>query len=231
MVAIGSLILECTRRCNLQCAHCLRGCAENKDMNPKVLEKLKESVGQIYTVSFSGGEPMLNPKVIHQYNKYFKNCTGLFFIATNGTIYSPDAMSALVELFAHCEEPEICCLAVSRDQFRDELDYRELQRYQAYSFYSDSTKNGDIKYVINSGLAIENGVGVIAPKIHYQLEVKKQDENTTIEEIYINVNGDVLASCDLSYEDREELSLGNILEESLEEIIEREIARIEALMV
>ena len=37
---VYSLILEVTRRCNMCCAHCLRGEAENIDMQKETIDKV-----------------------------------------------------------------------------------------------------------------------------------------------------------------------------------------------
>lgn len=225
MYNISSLILEVTRRCNMKCEHCLRGCAENEDMKFEVLEALEENVNYIGSATFSGGEPTLNPEIIIEYTNLFKEITSDFFMATNGTIYSEQIMSALVELYAHSDEQDLCCLAVSRDQFRDPVNREILNRYKAFSFFNDEYKSQPIQYIIDSGLAKENNIG--NRESHYQ-SLKIDDD--TIEMLYINVFGDVLTDCETSYDNQQSLSIGNILEESLEKIIEREISRMNDLV-
>lgn len=39
-VYFDSLAVEATRRCNMHCAHCLRGEAENKDISYEVMDAL-----------------------------------------------------------------------------------------------------------------------------------------------------------------------------------------------
>lgn len=43
-IAIDHLLVEITRKCQLRCAHCLRGDAQNINMSPKIIDKLLESV-------------------------------------------------------------------------------------------------------------------------------------------------------------------------------------------
>lgn len=54
---IYNLVLEVTRRCNMCCAHCLRGEAQNMDMQKETIDKLLDQTDSISMVTFSGGEP------------------------------------------------------------------------------------------------------------------------------------------------------------------------------
>ena len=45
-----SLAVEVTRRCNMHCAHCLRGEAENKDISYEVMDALLRHVDGIAQV-------------------------------------------------------------------------------------------------------------------------------------------------------------------------------------
>ena len=44
--AIDYLSVEITRKCQLKCAHCMKGEAQNIDMSVEVIDKLLESVNQ-----------------------------------------------------------------------------------------------------------------------------------------------------------------------------------------
>lgn len=88
---VDNLILEMTRRCNMNCAHCLRG-------NPKpengTLDIMIETIGRMFhfldgmdEIVFSGGEPSLVPILLKiALNKMREEglhpCRG--FLATNG---------------------------------------------------------------------------------------------------------------------------------------------------
>ena len=58
--AIDYLSVEITRKCQLKCAHCMKGEAQNIDMSVEVIDKLLESVVSIGTLLFTGGEPTMN---------------------------------------------------------------------------------------------------------------------------------------------------------------------------
>jgi len=50
---IYNLVIEVTRRCNMECEHCLRGEAENVDMDIKYIEKLFQKIDYISTLSLA----------------------------------------------------------------------------------------------------------------------------------------------------------------------------------
>ena len=52
-------ILEITRRCQLKCAHCLRGDAQNLDMSEEIIDAFLEQTAGIERLFFTGGEPTL----------------------------------------------------------------------------------------------------------------------------------------------------------------------------
>ena len=59
-IAIDNITVEITRKCQLQCAHCMKGDAQNVDMSRQIIDKLLESVCSIGTLLFTGGEPTMN---------------------------------------------------------------------------------------------------------------------------------------------------------------------------
>ena len=86
-IFVGNLCLEVTRRCNMGCAHCLRGNAENLDMSRETIDQVLEQVDMIGQVTFTGGEPSLNMDTI----RYFLrrqgdtgNCRVLFLLQPTG---------------------------------------------------------------------------------------------------------------------------------------------------
>jgi len=67
-VATDNLVLEVTRKCNMNCAHCLRGNAEDKDISFDLIDILLDNIDSINMITFTGGEPSLNVKAL----KYFR---------------------------------------------------------------------------------------------------------------------------------------------------------------
>lgn len=56
-IHIDSLIVEVTRKCNMECSHCLRGPGEETFLNPDHIEKLFSRIDTIGCITFTGGEP------------------------------------------------------------------------------------------------------------------------------------------------------------------------------
>ncbi len=52
---IDYLGIEVTRNCNLECAHCLRGNKENKNISGKILDNIFEGITEIGTLFLTGG--------------------------------------------------------------------------------------------------------------------------------------------------------------------------------
>ena len=229
---VYSLILEITRRCNIQCRHCLRGKVQSKNMSFETIRKALAGVDSIGTITFTGGEPCLNVPAI----RYFTECIhmmsidlGAFYVVTNGKIASRSLADALTKLSWHCDEVdrrtgdfEVGGLVMSRDQFHRELRYdqdRARNLYMDLPFYHDEERHIDIELPINEGFAIDNGIGTRSPSINHPVILPEGEGIDGV--VYVNVNGDVIPSCDMSYESQELDKMGNVHEKPLSDIIEQ----------
>lgn len=223
--SISSLILEITRRCNMQCEHCIRGEAQALDMNLSIIDKVLDSGINFGNVTFTGGEPSLYPEALKYFVEGLKQrgkTIGSFYVKTNGKVESLELASALLELFGLCGEPESCILDVSRDQFHERT--RDFRFYKGLKFYVEDDDK-DHRYrdsqIINEGIAFDSGWGTRNPEPS-QLVFNDYDEDIiTIEMIQIAANGNVCGQCDISFEREDEETSGNILTEGLSEIIQR----------
>ena len=64
------LMLELTRKCNLECDHCLRGCTQDLSMDISLIDKILDETESINQISFTGGEPMIEgEKIIYIIDK------------------------------------------------------------------------------------------------------------------------------------------------------------------
>ena len=54
------LTVETTRKCNMRCAHCLRGNAQEVDIDHKHIDNLLDQTEVIGHLDITGGEPTLN---------------------------------------------------------------------------------------------------------------------------------------------------------------------------
>ena len=102
-IRINQLIIEVTRRCNLQCAHCLRGDSQDLDSTVPPEQILKE-IAEIGDISFTGGEPTLNPGYVKRIVDYIIDnqihVEGAY-MPTNGLIYSAEIVEQFRKLLIH----------------------------------------------------------------------------------------------------------------------------------
>lgn len=216
-LSIHGLVLEFTRRCNLQCSHCLRGDAEYRDMPEWVMEEILKQVGEIGTLSFGGGESALAVPAI----KYFRRmaekaglCVGGFYCATNApSSLGSEFVVELLRWYAMCEDKESCLVQFSNDCFHEEARLRlpdaDTELLEGLRFFKRKNKDDDFSYGSGANLLkmgrSEGGREVKIPDID-----TVDDFND--EGIYVNVKGDVIPCCDLSYEEQDKHVLCSIEE-------------------
>lgn len=139
-----------------------------------------------------------------------------------------------MELYEYCEtyysydDAEVFGgLVISKDQFHesDIGDISEADKlYRCLSFYRPDDRKTEIKSIISEGRAIEYGIGnrTIEPdRMEFELDDEEEHINN-VESIYINALGDIIPGCDFSFETQEEIKLGNVLSNTIEEILLKE---------
>lgn len=241
-----NLILEVTRRCNMNCKHCLRGNAENQDMTTEVLEKTLQHFDYISSITFTGGEPTLNLPIIQHTLDYCKkhNITvETFFIATNGKENIDELLNICDQWYYYTtsfeystpeNEENLATFDYVKLITRDN-DYKELESALALSSdpyhepipinnlnklmsraYFSTTKIQDYKYGVIARGRGENIAGANYRSIPTELNFNTK---TDIDEIYISANGMILPECDINFEAMGEHSLGNITESNILEKI------------
>lgn len=162
-IAIHSLQLEVTNRCNLNCPHCFqyenneKGIYYNDIMDTEVIEHLFNDMGivRIMNLNFTGGEPLLaEDKIIYVLNKIMNGEAKVFCIdiATNGTILSEKFALKLNDcanyLFEHIENTireEIDRKENKSIQFRISNAYHGNQAEEAYQFYKKRMPDVSVK--------------------------------------------------------------------------------------
>ena len=105
MIDINTLQIETTNICNLNCPHCMlyehgeSGSDYSDYMETKSINQFFDKDMQIiYTLNFTGGEPLLNADIIiYTINKIIRENRKVVSIdiATNGTILSAELIKAL----------------------------------------------------------------------------------------------------------------------------------------
>lgn len=101
-VVFNDLAIELTRRCNMSCAHCLRGDAQDADIFLSAIDGLLNQTEAIGMLTLTGGEPLLNLEAM-QYITNGLTSRGIpimmIQIITNGREYS-EKFIAIVKRFA-----------------------------------------------------------------------------------------------------------------------------------
>ena len=192
------VIIEVTRRCNMSCPHCLRGDAQNVDMDLYILDKFLSNFKNSYIreILFTGGEPSLNPEAIQftleAVKKY--NITVQFFIMiTNGKHISAE----LINIINSAENFNI---AVSQDIYHDLLtedDYKQLEKINGVYSKSFNARNTRI---LNIGRAKKNNIGDSESNNKHLIFSEYCGYHVIVGGIVCTCLGDVLESCDYSFD-------------------------------
>ena len=97
-VSIQNLGMIVTNKCNLDCAHCMRGCKNSKDMTKEVIDASLNQIIDIGNLCICGGEPTMALDTIENIFNYIIDNRILLdnvSITINGTIYSPEFLKLL----------------------------------------------------------------------------------------------------------------------------------------
>lgn len=235
-VFLKELVIETTRRCNMQCVHCLRGDAENINTKRCYIEKLMENVSEIGSITFSGGEPSLNPIVLKETLEIAKEKginVNTIYVVTNAKTYSPELVEYMDLWFQYCMENagEISmenaqwvidngfALTVSIDEFHDETDPWAVIKYNGLMYFRDDKEQSFYdKYNRPNGLilegrakdnfAIEQGTHFLKD-YEYEFNYEEYDDIVEIDMVYLNSYGKVYPCCNFSYE-TQDAAVGDI---------------------
>ncbi len=202
---VYSLILEVTRRCNMCCAHCLRGDAENIDMQKETIDKILDLVDEIEGVTFSGGEPSLNLPLIQYFFDRAEQkgkFPAYFWLATNGKENQEELAMLVLKAWIKSSEKDLCGVALSVDAFHESVSANLLSGLSFYDACKEQKVSGnDIdSFVIRTGRADENGLGRFPTNMNNRIYI----EDGTVETLYISAKGQCVFNCDLPYCDIDE---------------------------
>ncbi len=225
-IKFKNLVLEVTRRCNMQCNHCMRGDARDTDMDTGVIRRLFESTREIQHLTLTGGEPSLCPEVIECIVYYIRQTSchiGSFFCVINAKEYSEAFVNALNKLYDLCSDKRDCVLSVSMDQFHHDQNPKAIKVYRGLPYYRATKEKGFIRRadILSEGRAEKLGLGrvQIPPNDRFYEVILHGFSLEVGDRVYVNALGDVLASADLSYESQAEARLGNILSHPMSQIL------------
>lgn len=219
---IRILILEVTRRCNMCCAHCLRGEAQNMDMTKELLDKIFDNVlntvDYIGQVVFAGGEPTLNIPAIRYFFEKAEQAEKLpasFYIATNGKEHQEELAIELLKMYPKMDEKDMCGVSLSIDEFheRNSEDPRKVNSIlRGLAFYTGDKEESEHsrRYLIKEGRAIEYSEMDENYKFRDPLPLDIESDDGAVEMLYISANGNIVGDCDASFEHIDQAAKYNV---------------------
>lgn len=248
-IKLDSLALEVTRRCNMNCSHCLRGDAQNVTLSKEIIDRVFECVSDCDSILLTGGEPLLEIDTIEYIvDKIIEIGWGTYSIqlTTNGTI-KDERIIAIFDKFCKSANKRVkeenlpfvwAGLRVSLDEFHDNklsmiaLSYykRLAKKYnEKIDVYPEHYTEGTalnyegrlVDYVNqNQNEFVPYGKRWLDCTVHKKHRIKIVN-GVVMCQIYICANGNVITTDDYSYENLDKLSLGNILNDDLSNILYR----------
>lgn len=224
---IFNLTLEITRRCNMKCAHCLRGGAQRINMPSEIAQTALRRFDRIGTITFTGGEPLLNAREIIntlQYARWNGIEIESFYIVTNGTIFHEDLMDELYYLYDASMDKEICCISISQDMYHDEFQresiWRNTQKYEMFPFfYLQDKRMENSRYRMSDVIPEGRGKNISYDSPITKEDILKCDRRLRLRSIYsnqeeydgnlyINALGDIVGCPNLSYVSQKKFKMG-----------------------
>lgn len=221
MISLDNLVLETTRKCNMKCAHCLRGEAQNKSMSDEHMYNFLRQVSYIATVTFTGGEPTL-PSGMKVIERFMEICNelgvdvGNFYFATNAKVWRGKLPELINRLYNFCSDNEVSNVDISGDQYHcaelnaiDNHDFKcRLEDELLYTYGLENMvgikPNIDPNFVITEGRGYY--IGGRGNNLETVLYEYWDDDQLQVREgtIYLNCDGKVISGCDWSYETQNE---------------------------
>lgn len=129
-IVFSRIVFEITRRCNMNCIHCAKGCSQNISITKEIIDKTLDTIqkNKIYAIDLFGGEPTLEPELIeYVIDGVIKRNIVLagFEMTTNGTIIDKRISDAFNKMGEYLLEKEGTSL-----EFRDYVE-KEIGKLSA----------------------------------------------------------------------------------------------------
>ena len=177
-----NLCIEITRRCNMSCAHCMRGDSQNIDIEHRYIKNLLKHFQHIHHIL-----KQLKLYNIHIYSIY---------IVTNGSLssISKEFIDICSELYEYQEEKDDYnhMLEMSDDKYHDNQYHQKvIATLKQYPFFGLRNQSEHI-FLFKEGWS-ENGH---PNPIH---DIYLTTTNYVYGDIYLNAEGNIFSNGDLSY--------------------------------
>ncbi len=199
----------------------------------------KNEIYYIGTLLFSGGEPTLNGKMLEYIvDKIIDKdiIVQMFLFGINGLSYSDELVNGLNKLrdyiLLKSERQRLCpgVLMVSQDQFHKEANPEVVKKLQKLTYFAPIDKHiMEYENILPYGRALENGLSKQQPDLNelidyqknYRIQENEGDTYLVISYQYISANGNIINSGNQSFDLMDEYALGNVQNQSIEEIYTR----------
>lgn len=245
-ICVQNLQILITKKCNLNCNHCMRGKQENTSINHEIIDSILNQLINIGTLTIGGGEPLLEIEKIKYIFDYIIKSNIIvedYGIITNGTIYSEeiiklfDYMDSYIKRLNDTPDTSYGKLYISYDIFhKTELERLNIlkQVLENIEKYSESKYFAGLKGI--HGKLFREGNAINLPNrltipfrpmkisMTYVGDDKKLDIKNGLCNIgpLITVNPDGIVTEDVSWDSQNTtFNYGNILEDSIEEIFKK----------
>lgn len=214
--AYSDIVIEVTRRCNMCCAHCMRGDAEKFDIQPEYIDKFFEHVEQVGCITFTGGEPTLNLDAIEHTLKVVKDRgipVNSFYIVTNGKEVSDRFLHLMIDWTIYClsVDPYYMAegsggIALSQDMYHESIPPINRIRLSTLSVFRPDEKKTD--WSKKRPIRLGRARNLDAMEFHrFGISV----ENEFVEgDITLTATGDILPDCDYEYCETENLRIATV---------------------
>ena len=243
---ISMLALETTRRCNLNCAHCMRGLSQNVDLSKDIVDRVLSDF-RVYKFShilFSGGEPTLNPDIIvYTIDKIISENIDVYEIAmvTNGQIFNKDIVDAFnrfndyrnkafkkmtieergeeyYEKYYAASKKSFARISFSVDKYHHPIPKEVRDNYEKYAKGIELTDNNMADKKI-----IRTGNASFGEEFEYTLAPIMYTHNNgfcnLLDFIYVTANGLITSESKGEYIDMDIINMGSVFETNIEEIV------------
>ena len=237
-IYVQNLAMIITNKCNMNCAHCLRGNKDDLCMSKKVIKSTLRQIAGIGNLSICGGEPTLALDTLESIFNYVIDHNIMVeqvSVTINGTIYSLEFLNLLNyinEYITFLSEDNSAIFAISDDNYHIE-ELKRLDLYDKYlenvdryvqSFYFYEMKKMNDYKVFREGnaLNLDESLTKELTKLEMLLSYDERYKMCNIGPLIAISPEGIVTEADGSIENQKTIyNYGNVLNESLEKIVKR----------
>lgn len=143
--SVCTLDLELTRKCNLKCLHCMKGEAQEIDMEYRYIDSIFEQINVVYKLSLAGGEITL---ALDKMRYVLESCKRhdvyieKLYLVTNGIIMSEEFLNIWDDFLSYVQLPKESRIVISSDKYHRMSSGMSNNEFKKHcSFYRRGKKN------------------------------------------------------------------------------------------